>query len=160
MRGNVLLLLMLFVCGSLAFFAPSVAHAATLDELKQKIANKTEEIKNLEEEIKKYQEQIGVLGFEKTTLKKLIDSLDLTRKKLETELRITKVNVETTGLQIDQLGSKISVKEKEIGSRRDSLAEMIRLDWPEVSQVYKALAGKQWHYTKRLMTVVMEGSNG
>ncbi|MEK7538359.1 MAG: peptidoglycan DD-metalloendopeptidase family protein [Patescibacteria group bacterium] len=127
MRTNVKLFFILAIVGTLAVSLSSTSHAETAEELKQKITSKAEEIKQLEVEIKKYQEQIGTLGTEKVTLKKLITELDLTRKKLETELRITKVNVDATSLQIDQLGSQIFIKEREISSRRESLGEMIRL---------------------------------
>lgn len=118
---------LILVCLSSAFSVPLVTRGVTQDELRQKITNKTEEIRKLEEEIKKYQTQINVLGSEKTTLAKLIRSLELTRKKLETDIRVTRAKVEATTLEIDQLNSKISLKEREIGSRREAISEMIRL---------------------------------
>lgn len=128
MRTYFRLFLFFFIAHIMLFpTANTFLRAETAEEVRQKIVDKAEEIKKLEAEIKKYQEEIGVLGTEKTTLKKLISSLELTRKKLEADLRITKARVETTTLKIEELGFQASVKESQIFSRRDSLAEMIRL---------------------------------
>lgn len=121
------LFFILIACGALTLTAPRESYATTADELKEKIANKTDEIKKLEEEIETYRGQINTLGVEKKSLKALITSLDLTRKKLETDLKVTRAKTEATTLTIDQLESQIDQKGREIDSRHDSLSETLRI---------------------------------
>ena len=42
---------------------------------------------------------------------------------------------------------------------REHYPDVYAAHWPETKQVYEALAVKQWDYTKRIMRVVMEGSD-
>lgn len=110
--------------GSLALI--SFANAQTIDELKNKISAKTDEIHKLEQTIKQHQNDIANLGTQKKTLKTSITELDLLRKKLDAEIRITQTKVDTTDLKIRQLDSAISYKKNEIDSRDLTLKETLR----------------------------------
>ena len=101
-------------------------YAQTVDELKTKISAKTDEIKKLEEEIKQYEGDLAVLGTKKKTLANSIAELNLLRKKLEVDIRITQAKVDATDLKIRQLGSQISFKENEIDTRTAALKEALR----------------------------------
>lgn len=116
----------LVVLGSIALACSSFTYAQTVDELKQKISAKTEEIKRLELSIKQHQNDLENIGTQKQTLKTSISELDILRKKLEAQLRVTQAKVDTTDLKIRQLSSEISYKEDEIGSRDAALKEAIR----------------------------------
>lgn len=116
----------LVVFGIMVLTTDSFLYAQSIDELKNKITAKTEEIQRLEQAIKQHQNDIANLGTQKKTLKNSITELDILRKKLDTDLRITQTKVDTTDLKIRQLGSEISYKENEIGSRDAALKEAIR----------------------------------
>lgn len=100
--------------------------AQTAEELKQKISAKTDEIARIEAEIKQYQKDIEGLGTQKTSLKNSIAQLNLTRKKLEADIKITQTKIDATDLRIRQLGSQIIYKENEIDSRNAALKEALR----------------------------------
>ncbi len=104
-----------------------LANAQTADELRDKISAKTVEIQKLEQEIKKYQNDLVMLAAKKKTLANSIAELNVLRKKLEADIRITQTKVDTTDLKIRQLGSQISSKEDEIDSRTAALVEALRV---------------------------------
>lgn len=116
----------LIILWSIAFSANSVIYAQTIDELKAKISAKTDEIQRLEISIKQHQNDLVTIGTQKQTLKTSIKELDVLRKKLDVELRVTQAKVDTTDLKIRQLGSEISYKEDEISSRDAALKEAVR----------------------------------
>ncbi|KKU81521.1 MAG: Peptidase, M23B family [Parcubacteria group bacterium GW2011_GWA1_47_8] len=120
-----LLLSGMLVAGA-QYLAP-LAHAETAVELKAKISSKTDEIKKIEAEIKKYQEDLDVIGAQKQTLKTSIAELNLTRKKLEADIRATQAKVESTNFTIAKLGSNIVDKEGKIDSRKRALIEALRV---------------------------------
>ncbi|OHA84024.1 MAG: hypothetical protein A2937_02420 [Candidatus Yonathbacteria bacterium RIFCSPLOWO2_01_FULL_47_33b] len=100
--------------------------AQTADELRDKISAKTVEIQKLEEEIKKYQNDLVTLAAKKKTLANSIAELNVLRKKLEAEIRITQSKVDTTDLKIRQLTSQISSKEDQIDSLTAAIVEALR----------------------------------
>lgn len=112
--------------GTGAFSAALFVGAQTADEMKQKISSKTDEIARLEQEIKQYQKDIEDLGTQKDSLKRSIAELTLTRKKLETDIKVTQTKIDATDLRIRQLATQISGKEDEIGDRNAALREALR----------------------------------
>lgn len=114
------------VLGAVALSADSFARAQTVDDLKEKITAKTDELQKLEPVIKQLEKDIIETVSKKKTLGTEIKTLDLTKKKLETDIKITQTKVDTTDLKIRQLSSEIEYKEDEIGSRIASLKEAVR----------------------------------
>lgn len=108
-----------------AFGSALLLSAQTAEELQEKIATQTSIIQKLEQEILQYQGDITTLSAKKKTLKNAVATLEATRKKLETEIKITQTKVDTTDLRIRQLSSEIDYKEDEIGARIASLREAI-----------------------------------
>lgn len=104
---------------------PSSIDAQSVADLQQKIADQTLAIKKLEKEISQYQGDLVTLASKKSTLKNAIAVLDITRKKLETDIKITQTKVDTTDLTIRQLNSEILYKENEIIARVASLKEAL-----------------------------------
>lgn len=104
-----------------------VARAETAQELQAKISSKSDEIKKIEAEIKKYQEDLNTIGAQKQTLKTSITELDLTRKKLEADIRVTQAKVDATNYTIVRLGSSIDDKEGKIDVRKRALVETLRI---------------------------------
>ena len=98
--------LILFLLISLA----TIAQADTTVEIKNKINDKTDSIAKLEAEIKQYQADIDALGKEKDSLSNTIKSLDISKKKLETDTKITEKKISAKNLEIKNLSSQIGDK--------------------------------------------------
>ncbi len=118
--------LILIVLGAAALTVSSFVRAQTVDDLKEKISTKTDELQKLETDIKQTEKNIDETVAKKKTLGTEIQTLDLTRKKLETDIKITQTKVDTTDLKIRQLSSDIAYKEDEIDSRIFALREVLR----------------------------------
>ena len=119
--------LVLIVLGGTAFVANLFVYAQTVEELQQKIVSQTNAIQKLEQEIQQYQGDIATLATKKKTLKNAIAALEITRKKLEADIKLTQTKVDTTDLKIRQLNSDISYREDEIIARKASLKEVVLL---------------------------------
>ncbi len=119
-----------FVIITIAAFSfgfASLSFSQTVEEIQQNISSTTDKIKKLELEIKQYANDIEKTATLKKTLNNLIKQLDLTRKKLETEIRITSTKVDGTDLKIRQLNSEILYKENKIESYRAAVTEALRI---------------------------------
>jgi len=114
-----------FIFLLLLFFAVS-SEAGIIDDLKNKISGRGEEIKKLEVEIEQYQEQLNEVGKEKASLQKEIKTIDITRKKLSTGIQVTENRVVSTSLNINKLNIEISGKKKEILKSQDVIRQTIR----------------------------------
>lgn len=107
-----------------SFSSPSSAD--TISDLKSKIDSKNEEIKNLEKEIEEYQNQIEAVGKEANTLSNSIKSIDITRKKLDTDIKLTQNKITATDLNIEKLSLSINDKKTDIGRNSQAIMEAIR----------------------------------
>ncbi|OHA79938.1 MAG: hypothetical protein A2747_01820 [Candidatus Yonathbacteria bacterium RIFCSPHIGHO2_01_FULL_44_41] len=125
--------------GIVALVTDSFVFAQTVDELERKIASQTTLIQKLEQEIRQYQGDLATLATKKKTLKNAIAALEVTRKKLEADIKLTQTKVDTTDLKIRQLGSEISYKENEINVRKaalkEALLEMYESDEQSLAQI-------------------------
>lgn len=109
--------------------------AQTKEELNEKIENTNNEINKLEQEISKYQSELNNLGKQKSSLSNSIKELDLTKKKLETDLAVTQKKIDKTNLEIKTLGSQIINKEDLISNNQKSIASGIKKTY-ELEQNY------------------------
>lgn len=125
MRTSLHQLFFLLSLTGLFLVAGSFVHAETVAELQQKISDQTSAIQKLQQEITQYQGDLATLATKKNTLKNAIAALEITRKKLETDIKITQTKVDTADLTIRQLSSEISYKEDEISSRISALREAL-----------------------------------
>lgn len=105
-----------------AFFS----HAQTAAELNQKIDQKNADIAKLEREIAGYQRQLEKLGEEKDSLNNSIKQLDLSRKKLLTDISVTQNKIDKTNLKIQELSLQIGDKESIILNNRKAIGVGIR----------------------------------
>ncbi len=119
-------LVITFVCTG-ALGLATLSFAQTVEEIQQSISSTTDKIKKLELEIKQYANDLEKTHALQKTLSNLIKQLDLTRKKLETEIRITATKVDGTALKIRQLNSEILYKENKIESYRAATTEALRI---------------------------------
>lgn len=128
MRTRFLQFAILISLGAIVLVGNSFAHAEvvkTADELKANISTTNDKLQKLGQEITQYKNDITNLGNQKNTLKTTINLLDLTKKKLETDIKITQTKVDSTDLTIRQLDSQISYKEDEISARTSALKESL-----------------------------------
>lgn len=106
---------------------PSVfSYAETADEIRDRIEQKNADIAKLEEEIRIYQGQLDSLGKQKNSLSVSIKQLDLTKKKLQTDIAVTQSKIDKKNIEIDGLSSDIVYKEGAIINHKDSIALELR----------------------------------
>lgn len=115
----------LIFAGLIALVTGSFTYAQTVSELQEKIVAQTAAIQKLEQEIQQYQGDLATLATKKKTLGQAIAALDITRKKLAADLKITQAKVDTTDLTIRKLNSEISSREDEISDRIAALKEAL-----------------------------------
>src|SRR3989344_9342519 len=89
-----------------SFFAvPIFSSAQSTEELKNKISQKDTDIAKLEAEIAAYQLELDNLEKQKSSLAGSIKELDITRKKLNTDIAVTQKKIDKTNLKIEGLSS-------------------------------------------------------
>lgn len=104
----------------------SIAHADEITDLKQKIDTHNSTIQSLEKEIKQYQTQVDAIGKEANTLVNTINSLDLSKKKLEAEVKLTQNKISNQNLQIDRLTIDIGDKGDRITHSKRVISEILK----------------------------------
>lgn len=114
--GVVLLFLILGV--------PSLAR--TVDDLREKISERQRAIEELEREISAYQKELEKTGAEAKSLQEAIRQLDLTRKKLLADIRVTEERIRTSTFSIEKLEGEITEKEKHITENENVIAGTLR----------------------------------
>ncbi len=102
------------------------ALAATTSELEDKIAKTRDQIADIDAEIKKYEQELTRVGGERSTLEGAIAELNLTRKKLLSDITLTQKRIEQTTYSIENLNIEINDKEAKIALNNQVLAEGIR----------------------------------
>lgn len=113
----------------ITFFGVTVfgqVSTSTTDILKNKIAERNNQIKQLEEEIKQYNLEVDNAGKQAKTLQSTIKTLDLTKKKITTDISLTEKKINKTELTIEQLSNEIDVTENHIVTNKNALGQMVR----------------------------------
>jgi murein DD-endopeptidase MepM/ murein hydrolase activator NlpD len=120
----------------LFFGLATISFAQTASDVQSKISQRNADIDQLEAEIRSYQSQLDALGQQKNSLSKSIKQLDLTRKKLNTDIAVTQKKIDKTNLTIEALSSQIENKEEsidgaiyaiELGIRETNEADQVTL---------------------------------
>ncbi len=119
--------------------------AGTIDDLRQKIDSRGTEIKNLEQEIAQYEKDIVVLGGQANTLANSIKELDITRKKLDANIRLTESKISAQNFKIEKLQIEITDKGEKINRDSRAIGEIIR--------------GMDQVETKNLVEVILSNKN-
>lgn len=110
---------------SAAFFAPYV-FSADIEELRQTIDKKTDEIKKLEEEARQYRQEIASKQQVGKTLKEELARIDRTVKQLQKDISVTQAKIQKAGLEIQELDIEIKEKEASVARLRSGLAGVVR----------------------------------
>jgi murein DD-endopeptidase MepM/ murein hydrolase activator NlpD len=135
------------------------AGAQTASELQDKIAGRNNDISQLESEIKSYQDQLAALGSQASSLTVSLQQLDLTRKKLSADIKLTQDKIEAANLTIQQLSLDIGNKEEKISSNKDALAQGIRdINSIDLKNIFEALLSQNtlsdvWNEAESLRSV-------
>lgn len=105
---------------------PNYSSSQSLSELRDKISTGKSEIQKLEAEIQKFQKEINTVSKQANTLANEIKVIDLTRKKLASDISLTEKNISSTNLNIDRLGLEINNASNGIDEHKDFLSETLR----------------------------------
>lgn len=100
---------------------PQVYAEENVDELRQLIEDRHEQLREIEEEIKKFEAQLDEVGRDKQSLQNTINTLDISRKKILTDIRATETKIGATDLEIRELDREITIKELQIGRDTDAI---------------------------------------
>jgi len=114
------------IAASFILIPPTRSRAETIAELQSKINERNRQIQQIEAEITKYKDQLLEVGSEKKTLQNAIAELELTRKKLLTDIRLTEQKIDTAELSIEQITLQIDDKERVIQAHDNALGETLR----------------------------------
>ncbi len=126
MKWNQCVQLVFFVCViTLALFGQRI-FAQTASELQAQITSKTAEIAALEKEIAQYQGELDKVGKDKKSLNTAIATLDLQKKKLLTDIKVTETKISSANASIGELSDTILSKSELIEQQRDALIKGIQ----------------------------------
>lgn len=106
-------------------FSSSASAQTRIDELKQDISSREDDIKKLELEIAEYQTHLETVGTQKKTLQSAVQTLDLTRAKLSKDIQLTQKKIERTNTTISDLGKNIAQQEVRIERNKRVIANSI-----------------------------------
>lgn len=116
----------LLCCLALFALIPADAWAASIDDLKNMIFDRNNKIEELEKEIQQYEGELKEVGKEKQTLQGAINQLDVSRKKVTTDISLTQNKIGATDLEIGRLGDEIGDKEQHILQNKAAIGETLR----------------------------------
>ena len=105
---------------------PKNLFAQTADELRDKIDQQNREIERLEAEIKQYSAQLVETGKQTNSLQNEVKELDLTRKKLLTDIKVTENKINGKNLLIKKIELEIGKKSNSIDTNTTAIHEGIR----------------------------------
>lgn len=102
------------------------SNAATVDELKSKIEDKNRQKQEIEKEISDYEQKVAEAGKSAQNLQGTIKSLDLSKKKIEADIKATENKIWITSLSIDKIEIEVKNAEKKIENDKDAIASAFR----------------------------------
>jgi murein DD-endopeptidase MepM/ murein hydrolase activator NlpD len=125
-KKNTLCVVMLAGIVLVTGFSYGIAHATSESDLTQQISDTNRKIADLEAQISGLSANLNSTSKQAQTLKSALATLELTRKKLETDLSLTTTKIRKTSLTLTELATSISATEKKIGKSSDAVAQGIR----------------------------------
>src|SRR3989344_5561443 len=105
---------------------PGQIRAGANEDLQKKIDESNAKIAELEKEIAAYETRLIGIGNEKKTLEGEVGRLDLSRKKIGTDIAVTENRVSAATLELEDLGGEISDKERRIVNGRAAIGKSFR----------------------------------
>lgn len=89
-------------------------YAATVDDIRKKIADNSQKIEDIQKQIDQYSTLLNSTSQQAQTLKNALSTLELTQKKLEANLSLTSTQISKTSLTLDDLNESIDDAEAKI----------------------------------------------
>jgi murein DD-endopeptidase MepM/ murein hydrolase activator NlpD len=128
---------------ALALLPLSMVSAQTrVDELKQNISTREDDIKKLESEIVEYHNRLQSVGTQKKTLQSALQTLDLTRAKLGKDIQLTQKKIERTNTTITDLNKNIDQQESRIERNKQVIASsMFKIAQADEGTLLEVLLG-------------------
>jgi murein DD-endopeptidase MepM/ murein hydrolase activator NlpD len=100
--------------------------ASLINDLREEIEQKAQEIKELEEKAAEYKKELQEAQEEKNTLSNQLAFIKSRIKKLQNDIYITNAKIANSSLKIEELSLDIDEKQNEIDKKKDSIATMIQ----------------------------------
>ncbi len=126
MTGRYPFFLFLIISFFSSAFISNKVFGATEEELRELLQNQNSEIAQLEKEIALYQKALTNTKTEKNGLQAELSRLELTRKKLGSDVALTKKKIGATETTIASLSDGIKKSEQGISLNQQALAESLR----------------------------------
>ena len=117
--------LILFIVYSLLL--PVFSRASLIDDLREQINSKEQEIKKLEEQAAAYRKELETAQGQKNTLKNQISLIESRISKLKNDIYITSAKIDSASYKIEELSLDIDEKQNEIDKRKEGLANMLQV---------------------------------
>ncbi len=136
-----------------------ITHAETADELKIKINSTNDSILKLEQEIKQYQSEIDSISKEKDSLSSAIKVLDVSKKKLQADTKITESKISNKNLELKELNAQIGDKsERILNSKRVITQSLYNISQLNSASTIETVLGKKsfseiWNSAEELNTL-------
>ena len=105
---------------------PAPVAADSASDIQQKIDATNAQIAQLEKEIAQYESALTDIGTQKNTLQSTVNTLDLSRKKMSTDISVTQNQITKTTLELSQLGGAITDKQSRIDTGKAVVADSLR----------------------------------
>lgn len=112
--------------GAMVFFMAGGSHASFIDDLRQQITDKENEIKELEQKNAQYQNQLSATKQVSTSLKGEIAKVEKEINELTITIKKTQTKIIEANVKIEEFKNQILLKEGEITISKERLAHMIR----------------------------------
>ncbi len=102
------------------------AQEPSMDELRQEIETKNEEIKKLEEEAEKYRKELETTQERGDTLSAELKRIDRTIQQLRRDINLNETKIKKADLEIRTLAVEITDKEKAVSKLRSGIGGLLR----------------------------------
>ncbi|MBI4120638.1 MAG: peptidoglycan DD-metalloendopeptidase family protein [Parcubacteria group bacterium] len=104
----------------------SVARGETVNDLRTEIEKRSSLIEELEKEIRAYETRLNALDKEAKTLQNAVSQIELTEKKLQADIRLTKERITAASKNITTLTGEIEDKNAGIEKNSAAIGEIVR----------------------------------
>jgi len=101
-------------------------YAATEEELRSRMDERTKEIERLEAEIAAYRQTLAAASNQSKTLQGEVSRIETQIKKLSADIRLTENRIGAAELHIEELDKEIAASERKISSQRAALAQALQ----------------------------------
>ena len=125
---------------------PIISRAGILDDLKQQIKEREEEIRQLEEQATAYEQDLKETQQKKNTLQNQLATIEARIRKLRADINVTSAKISTAKLQIEELTLEIYEKTKKIEEHKENIAGIIRTiyEYDEISLLELVLENEKF----------------